>query len=64
MISDRDIWRTARAMIEQFCDHAVARPSVRANDFMAEGDVDGASAMDVRCRGDQRTPTDATVTAR
>lgn len=41
MISDRDIWRTAHAMIEQFCDDAAARAAQRVDALLAEGDLDG-----------------------
>ena len=37
MISDCDVWRTAHAMIEQFCDDA----AMRVDALLAEGDLDG-----------------------
>ena len=41
MISDRDIWRTAHAMIEQYCDDAALRAAMRVDAPLAEGDLDG-----------------------
>lgn len=42
MTSDRDIWRTARAMIEQFCDDAAIRAAQRVDALLSEGDIDGS----------------------
>jgi hypothetical protein len=39
--SDRDIWRTAHAMIEQFCDDASVRAAMRVDALLADGDLDG-----------------------
>src|SRR6185437_11307884 len=41
MISDRHIWRTAHAMIEQFCEDASVRATMRVDASLAEGDLDG-----------------------
>lgn len=41
MVSDRDIWRKARAYIEQYCDQALAQAEKRAEALLAEGDLDG-----------------------
>jgi len=41
MITDRDIWRTARGLIQEFCDDAHIHAAVNADDSVAEGDIDG-----------------------
>jgi hypothetical protein len=41
VISDRDIWRTAHAMIEQFCDDASVRAAMRVDALLADCDLDG-----------------------
>ena len=41
MISDRAIWRTAHAMIEQFTDDAAVRAAMRVDALLAEGDLEG-----------------------
>jgi hypothetical protein len=41
VVSDRDIWRKARALIEQYCDKALAQAELRADALRAEGDLDG-----------------------
>ena len=41
MISDRAIWRTAHAMVEQFSDDAGIRAATRVDALLAEGDLDG-----------------------
>jgi hypothetical protein len=42
VISDRDIWRTARAVIEQHCERAELHAAQRADALLAEGGVDGS----------------------
>lgn len=41
VITDRDIWRTARAVIEQHCDGAAIHAAQRADALLAEGDFEG-----------------------
>jgi hypothetical protein len=41
MTSDRDIWRTAHAIIEQFCDDASVYAATRVDALLADGDFDG-----------------------
>jgi len=41
VIFDRDIWRTARAFIEQHCDNAAIHAAQRADALLAEGDLEG-----------------------
>ena len=41
MISDRAIWRTANALMEQFCDDAAIHAAMRVDALLAEGDLQG-----------------------
>lgn len=41
MASDRDIWREARAFIEQYCDQALVQAERRVETLRAEGDLEG-----------------------
>ena len=41
MISDRAMWRTAHAMVEQFSDDAAIRAAMRVDALLASGDLDG-----------------------
>jgi hypothetical protein len=40
-ITECDIWRTARALIGQYCDHAAIHAAQRAGALLAEGDLEG-----------------------
>lgn len=40
-ITDRDIWRTARAMIEVHCNDAPIQAAMKADDRLREGDIEG-----------------------
>jgi len=40
-VADRDIWRTARAVIETHCDCAEFHAAQRADALLTEGDLDG-----------------------
>ncbi len=41
MISDREIWQAANAMIKRFGDDAVSEAEFRADQLLVEGDADG-----------------------
>src|SRR5689334_10989092 len=53
LIDDRDIWRTAHTLIEQYCEHA----AMRSDELLAAGDIEGRDvwlrvlgAIGRRCR--------------
>ena len=41
MISEIDIWRTAKLMIDRHGDDAPIQAAMRADELMAAGDLDG-----------------------
>jgi len=41
MITDRDIWRTAWDMIQEFSGEAYIHAAIKADDRLAEGDIYG-----------------------
>ncbi len=41
MISDREIWQTASAMVERYGDDAATEAKFRADRFLVEGDAVG-----------------------
>ncbi len=41
MISDLDIWRAAQATITRYGDNAALHAAQRADELLAEGDMDG-----------------------
>lgn len=44
MIDERDLWRTAYAMIETYCNDAPIQAEMRGDDCLAKGDVEGQRA--------------------
>ena len=43
MIPDLDIWRAAQLMVKQYGEDAPIQAGVRADELLAEGDLDGAA---------------------
>ena len=43
MIPDLDIWRAAQLMVKRYGDDAAIQAASRADDLLAEGDLDEAS---------------------
>ena len=43
MISDREIWQAAGAMVKRYGDDAAAEATKRANELLAEGDAEGCA---------------------
>jgi hypothetical protein len=41
LVSDRDIWRTAHTLIEQYCEHAPIHAAMRCDELLAQGDIEG-----------------------
>lgn len=41
IIDHRTIWRTARAFIEDYCNDAPIQAEMKADDRLAEGDIEG-----------------------
>ncbi len=41
MISDREIWQAAGAMIKRYGEDAATEAAMRADELLAEGDADG-----------------------
>ncbi len=41
MISDREIWQAAGAMVKRFGDDAASEAELRADALLVEGDADG-----------------------
>ena len=44
MIPDLDIWRAAQLMVKRYGEHAAIQAGMRADELLAEGDVDGAAS--------------------
>ena len=42
-MDDRDIWRSAKALIDQHGDDAVIHAAMRADELLDDGDLDGAA---------------------
>ena len=38
---DRDIWRTAHTLIEQYCEQAPIHAAMRCDELLAQGDIEG-----------------------
>ncbi len=43
MISDREIWQAAGAMIKRYGEDAATEAAKRADEMLAEGDTDGCA---------------------
>ena len=43
MISDREIWQTAGAMIKRYGADATAEAAMRADEMLDDGDIDGCA---------------------
>ena len=41
-MDDRDIWRSAKALIDSYGDDAPIHAAMRADELLAQGDLDGA----------------------
>ena len=41
-MDDRDIWRSAKALIDSYGDDATIHAAMRADELLAQGDIDGA----------------------
>jgi len=41
-MDDRDIWRSAKALIDSYGDDATIHAAMRADELLAQGDLDGA----------------------
>jgi hypothetical protein len=44
VIRDRDIWATAKLLIDQHGDDATIHAAMRADEMLEQGDVDGQAA--------------------
>ena len=42
IMDDRDIWRSAKALIDSYGDDATIHAAMRADELLAQGDIDGA----------------------
>jgi hypothetical protein len=45
MISDREIWQAAGAMVKRFGDDAARKAESRANELLVEGDAEGYAIL-------------------
>ena len=43
MIPDLDVWRVAQLMVKRYGEHAAIQAGMRADELLAEGDVDGGA---------------------
>ena len=43
MISDREIWQAAGAMIKRYGEDAATEAAIRADKLLAEGDLEGCA---------------------
>ncbi len=41
-MDDRDIWRSAKALLDIYGDDATIHAAMRADELLAQGDMDGA----------------------
>ena len=42
-MDDRDIWRSAKALIDNYGDDATIHAAMRADELLAQGDMDGTA---------------------
>ncbi len=42
-MNERDIWRSAKALVDQHGDDAAIHAAMRADELLDEGDLDGAA---------------------
>lgn len=50
-MNDRDIWLSAKALVDQHGDDAAIHAAMRADELLDEGDLDGAATWTARRPG-------------